>query len=447
MTPQPAGNRTALASPPGAKPALRKLVAGQNDPVVRLALYLGLGMVLVTFGVLPQVLTSLVGVNLYLSYVVGLPAIVAMMVGGGARRCLRTRTGVYWTAFGCWMVFLIPFSSWPYNSAMGCLVYWKTNLIMLFITGGLLIEWSDVRKLMNVMALAGVCDLIAARLLRSEVGGRFSLSTSMTIANPNDYAGHLLLMLPFLLWVMLTGRVILRIVALGCIGIGVYLIFATSSRGAMLALGIDVVVFAVLGNGRQKAALLVLGPAIAAILVMTVPSTSWRRLMGAANSLEAQEAQGSSDTRRYELMTALRYTMQHPVFGVGPFEFSTYEGTHERTSGSTHGNWLETHNSYAQVASECGIPGFLLFIAGIGSTVVLLFKTFRQARGRPDCRDIRTTAFCLLLGMAGFLAAIAFLNFAYFFYLPTLAGLGIGIWSAGQREFEIRGAAPSAGAA
>jgi O-antigen ligase len=94
-----------------------------------------------------------------------------------------------------------------------------------------------------------------------------------------------------------------------------------------------------------------------------------------------------------------------------------------------------------QAAVECGIPGFLLFTGGIVSTLLLLYKTFRQARRRPDCQDIRVAVFCIMLGMAGFIVAITFLNFAYFFYLPVMGGLATGVWSAAQREFQLRGAA------
>jgi hypothetical protein len=60
---------------------------------------------------------------------------------------------------------------------------------------------------------------------------------------------------------------------------------------------------------------------------------------------------------------------------------------------------------------------------------------------------MRAAVFCIMLGMVGFTVAITFLNFAYFFYLPAMAGLATGVWSAAEREFQLRGAALDAGAA
>jgi O-antigen ligase len=164
---------------------------------------------------------------------------------------------------------------------------------------------------------------------------------------------------------------------------------------------------------------------------------------GSANTAEAAEALQSSAARQYTLTTSIRYTFEHPLFGVGPQEFSLYEGGHEQMIG-THGYWHETHNTYTEVSAECGIPGFIFFTGGIVSTLLLLYKTLRQARRQPGCNDIRVAVFCIMLGMVGFTAAITFLNFAYFFYLPAMAGLATGVWAAGQREFELRAAASGA---
>ncbi|HUJ22382.1 MAG TPA: O-antigen ligase family protein, partial [Bryobacteraceae bacterium] len=154
----------------------------------------------------------------------------------------------------------------------------------------------------------------------------------------------------------------------------------------------------------------------------------------------SQEAMESSDARRYVMRKSIEYTLQFPLFGVGPGQFPAYEGAHNEVFG-THGMWHEAHCVWLQASSECGIPGAIFLMAGYISLFLLLNRTYRQASRRSDCRDIRNTAFCVMLGMVGFLVAISFLNFAYFFYGPAMAGVAISIWRSANYEFEHREAA------
>jgi O-antigen ligase len=414
-----------------------------------MALYLGLGLIFVYFSVLPQITATVFKADLYLPYVVGIPAIVATVLNGGIARAFRARPAYYMAGYGCWMALAVPFSSWRGGSALGCFSYWRTALIMLLVTAGMLLEWSDIRKVMNVIAAAAFVNVLSARLFRQEGDYRMGLSFG-TIGNPNDYAGHLLLVLPFLVWVLLKGKLFLRVVAFLTVGAGLYLIVGTGSRGALFALVADLLFLIIMGTPRQKAGVLLLGPIAAIFLLATVPSPTLRRLTSVmtntVHSAEAEEASESSAAREYVFKTSIRYTFQHPLFGVGPQQFAAYEGGHEHVRG-THGYWHDTHCSFTQASAECGIPGFLFFAGATLSTLLLLYKTLRQARRRPNCQDIGTAVFCIMLGVVGFDVAITFLNFAYFFYFPALAGLATGVWSAAQREFQIRDAALQAGTA
>jgi O-antigen ligase len=155
----------------------------------------------------------------------------------------------------------------------------------------------------------------------------------------------------------------------------------------------------------------------------------------------------SSEARKYLFRKSVEYTLTHPIFGVGPGQFSNYEGQHNIVVGTTHGYWHETHNMFTQVSSECGIPAFFFFTAGLVSTWRMLSGTYRKARERADCADIQTAVLCVMIGMAGFCVAATFLNFAYFFYQPALGGLAIAISSAAGQECEGRSAGAQAAAA
>jgi hypothetical protein len=84
----------------------------------------------------------------------------------------------------------------------------------------------------------------------------------------------------------------------------------------------------------------------------------------------------------------------------------------------------------------------IFFISAIGSTLVALFRV-QTIAARYQLHEISRAAFCVLLGMFMFLAAAAFLNLAYLFYLPALGGLAIAMHIATQDEIAKLGTKPS----
>jgi len=319
--------------------------------------------------------------------------------------------------------------------------YLRADLIMLFIVGGLVLNWRGCKLMMYAIAWGAVVNILASRLFASGTGfgGRLGLEFG-SISNPNDFSAHLLFTLPFLLWAGLSVRsVVLRGAPLLLVVYGIYIILMTASRGAFLALAVAMLFFLFRAKTSQRLVLLGLAPLVVLILVPFVPRNTWRHIRSFSAGEDADlGAIESIDSRQYTLRKSLEYTFQHPLFGVGPGQFAWYEGTNNRYGGTTHGYWHETHNTYTQVSSECGIPALILFLCGIISTFLLTNATYRQARRRPECKDIAVAAFCIMLAMVSFLTAILFLSFAYLFYLPALAGLAISLARTAKAEFDSR---------
>jgi hypothetical protein len=75
----------------------------------------------------------------------------------------------------------------------------------------------------------------------------------LSVANANDFAAHLMLTLPFLLLFLSNSKsVALRMIGLGGLGLGIIIIFRTASRGALIALAIDILF--VLWKGTRASA-------------------------------------------------------------------------------------------------------------------------------------------------------------------------------------------------
>jgi hypothetical protein len=414
------------------------------NPTRILALGLAVALLFLRVSMLHQTLAYVTRINFRILYIIGVPAFLATFFVGGIRRTFARRPAYYWMGFVICLILAVPFSSWRSASLALVISYLRADFLMLFVVGGLVITWRECKLMMYAVFWGCVADLVTARYFVSEsYTDRFELQFG-TVKNANDFAAHLLLVVPFLLWPVFASRnVLFRVTAFAGFAYGSYLILASGSRGALVALFADGLFFLWRGTARQKVALLLGAPILFVGLITILPQSAWLHIKSfSADSSDADGAAiASSEARRYLFWKSVTYSFQHPLFGVGPGQFAEYEGMNNQVGGTEHGSWHDTHNSFTKVSSECGIPALLFFTAGIFSTFLLLGSAFRQARARQDCQDIRIAAFCVMLGMVGHCAAIAFLNFSYFFYLPAMAGLAIAFSGAAQREFRARGVA------
>ena len=433
--------------PGGDRAAPAGLAQGSEaaNPLREIAFRMAVVLVFIRFSTIHQLLTYIIHVNLYLLYLFSIPTLAGVVLAGGIQRTLRGRPAIYWTIFLVWMIAGLPFSTWRGGSAGALDAYARTTFPMLFVIAGLTLTWRQCRAMMWAVASGGAAIMLAAKMFQDESGnyGERLAITFGTISNSNDYACHLVVVLPFLIWVALAAKSkALRLAAFGGVGYGILLVLKTASRGALLALGAGALYWLLRGTMRQRIFLIAAGPIAAIALVAFVPRAALVRIVSfsAEDAGASQEALASSAMRRYLLGQSIVYTLQHPVFGVGMSQFSSYEGNHNQIIGA-HGYWHETHNTFTEVSSECGLPALALYIAAILSTFFLMNRVYRQARKRPECEDIRTAAFCIMMAMTMYCTAIAFTNFAYFFYLPAISSLAIAVSRAAPAELAGRRAA------
>jgi len=187
-------------------------------------------------------------------------------------------------------------------------------------------------------------------------------------------------------------------------------------------------------RGRVRIGALAASAVMFLLVVAVLPQSMVQRYATLfTNDSDDQEAVQSTAARTYLLKSSIQFTMQHPIFGVGPGEFSDYEAAFAKNKGKRPA-WLVTHNAYTQVSSEAGIPALLFFL----TAVVLSFRTFgrvqRAARSRPQLRSMALACFCCQLSLVGFCTAIIFLSLAYTMYLPTMSGLALAFSRSLERE-------------
>jgi O-antigen ligase len=419
---------------PPIEPAGTRVDNVSADGFRKLAFRAGLGMLFVMMAVLPELLSSLLHANTYLLYFVAPPAIFGAVFTGGLGRTLRHRPAQFWLAFFCCMALSIPFSSWKGDSVHALKGYAEFELPLLFTIAGLTLTFREVRSTFTVIGAGGLVVIFAARFAATEDNGRLDLTNATgTIGNSNDFASHLIFVLPFLLFIALDRRraAAIRFAMLPPAAYALWMIFGTASRGAVLALAVSFAFALFRAQGRQRAALI----AVALILAVAIPV----KLRGnAAERLASmfggkhEEALESEESRSYLLKTSLLYTMQHPIFGIGMGQFPNYEGKLSLEAGKV-GNWHKTHNSFTEISSECGVPALIFFVLGIGSALSSVNRTYRKAR-LGGYTEVANACFCYLLSMVGFLTSIIFLSNAYRFYLPAMIGLAIALSATAERE-------------
>jgi O-antigen ligase len=439
---KPGGSAVALAPPPiaAAKPAGPPPAPDEAHPLRKLALYFSLAALFVRFGVLPEVIASITGVNTYLLYVTALPAIVALLFSGSLRRTFSQRAPYLWLAFFAWMVVAAPFSFWPGGSARLIVDYFRTCLVFLLI-GGVAVHWGEIRAVFYTIAGAAVVNLLTSRFFMDTTNGRISLTASGTIGNSNDLAAHLLLVLPFLLYVAMDRKrsLFFKIPLLLGLLYGLRIILGTASRGALVALFAGFLFMLWRASAAQRVLALGGGFILVVIFVVALPAATRNRL-GNLFGEEHLEAQESGDVRSYLFKQSLLFTIQHPLFGVGPGEFANFEGKTRIDAGRV-GTWKDPHCSFTQVSADSGIPALLFYVGGLGAAILAVMRTHRKAR-RQGHVEITNACFCYLLGMVGFLVAISLLPFAYHFYFPTVIGLAGSISMAAKRQ--LQAGAPAA---
>jgi O-antigen ligase len=148
---------------------------------------------------------------------------------------------------------------------------------------------------------------------------------------------------------------------------------ASATRTAIIAVVIALIVFAIAHS--RRAALTVAALLLALSFVVLSPATTLgrgvRQLVTAAAHRDYQQL---FSERLLPFLAAIDMTRDHPLLGVGPgcfkYHFMAYRVAliGKYPGDWTRGfpmNWGEVHNDHLQVASETGVPGYLLFLAAI----------------------------------------------------------------------------------
>ena len=226
--------------------------------------------------------------------------------------------------------------------------YSRICMPILFVVGGLATQLERDPGGILYHRDGRAVNLLSARIFAKEDNGRLSMDASGSIGNSNDLAAHLIIVLPFLLFISMDKKrnPLLRLAMVPLMGYGVSVILGTASRGGLIALGVVFVFMILRATPKQRILSLVAAVVLGGISLAVLPSATINRL-GSLFGGQNEEAEESGESRSYLFWTSVDYTLHHPVFGVGLGQFANFEGKTRVAQGQV-GNWHATHYSWTR---------------------------------------------------------------------------------------------------
>jgi O-antigen ligase len=420
--------RTSVVAPP--TPVDADTPLPQEEPesaraAGNLALGIALAFIFLRFSFLHELLMAKIGFDSHLLLILGAGSFLATLLSGGLFAPMSNKICLAWFSFTACMILATAASTWRGGSFAVLYPYLRTTLILVVLIPAVATTPKALSQVMKTIGLAGLAIVVLGFSVDDYRSGRLELSgAGASIQNSNDYAALLILVMPAIAYfAMREGKsIVFKIIGLVALAAGCFLVLSTGSRGALISIAISMLFVLKAGSAKVRLGILVGGPVIALIVIPFLPGEASVRLASLFDSNDqSTEAAQSQMQRTALLIDSLKFTAQHPLLGVGPGTFQDYQA-HMAEDNGQRGMWHETHNSYTQVSSECGIPALVFYLAAIAMS----FAVFRRGR-KSSNPDLRALSSILGLMVVSFSVTMFFLSQAYGFGFPVLGGLAISL--------------------
>lgn len=383
---------------------------------------------------------------------------IGMLAKGDFKYALRSKVTVALLAFNFWVCVCFPFSSWRGASLPVVMESIESLLVYLLIVQ-LVRTFRDWRRIAKAYALGALGAAILSFFFGQSIEGRVSVVAG-SLADPNEFALRLVLGLPFWWYLISQSRAIGKMVSF-LLTAPILVGFARAgSRSGLLALMTLLVMMFFFVNIKQKAlmcALAVVTVVAGLAFLPTYLKVRFTTLFAKHDTAQLTQEErerlggdiGSSEGREMLLWQGIRMTGEHPVLGIGPGIFADVAWNERKEREGVGGGLLVSHNTYTQLSSELGIPGFLFFVTALFLSIKHALQDYRNTRERdPASARGSLYVFVCFIGLA---VGIFFLSVGYGMLLAVMFGLasslhetiksetaGIGA-VAGDRQPELMG--------
>lgn len=414
--------------PPADPAALSPDPAQQTEYQLNFALWMT-GLLLITHFARPF---EIVLVGYHIPAVICTTAI-AVAVFCGALSRLRSPIGIALTAFIGWMIIACPASTWRSGSiqyVFWYIVFWVVLMVMIAQTP------RSAKDLARLGALTGICCLFSIFVGSDDTSGR--LAASGTFGNADDVALMAGFAIPFtVLWAQRFKNPLVRYLLMAVAGGYLLLsVFRTATRAAIPAVLLMFCVYFFRNNILRKFLLILTVVVVGPTVFLMLPQTTITRLATIVYSFDSDsisemqgdsEAMASTSERRDLLSDAIKMTIDNPLFGVGPGEFPDYRHEHLRYPNGDPKRFFPSHNTFAQIASESGIPGLLLYLLFLWNIIRTCQRVRKLSRSiqHPDSNLFDEISTCIEAALLYFLACGFFMTCDRHPHQFVIAGMAI----------------------
>ena len=374
-------------------------------------------------------------------------AVLAIVVlSGGFLSALKTNIGKALLGFTICFGLSVPFSLWR-GGSQEIFQGWATFSFVAFLAvAGLVNNYKQWSKLFKTVTYALLAFTIIANIFGTSETGRLFLEQGK-FGNPNEMAQALLLGLPLWGAMMIMSKSLPgKVFAAGVMVLILMTTFRTGSRGAMIGFVAMLLVVFLRAPIMGKMKLILAAVLFVGAVATTMPGRLIARYKSTVNEDDAGDgemdaamassAASSTQSRKQLLRHSLIFTIQHPLFGVGPGMFVVADDSYVKTLGARHGNWLGTHNSYTQVSSELGIPALLFFVTAVGMALAGSYRVYKRTRGDPRLEEMGNLALGLHYCMVVYAVTILFEHIAYTIMLPVFGGMVAALVRTAEMEIQ-----------
>ena len=370
---------------------------------------------------------------LHLPMTASVTAMLIALLTGGIAHVLRSPLGLSITLLTAWFILAIPFSSFRGGSFETITSTWMRSYLCFVLIVALCTRPLQIRRIIHVLAWSLLITSLLGLAFGVAPHGRLQLPVGL-LTGPNELAGAMIVGILYWLFIFFDPFCsgIYRAFSLAALVPMMLVLLKTGSRGGLLSL---TVVLTVMFFRLPAAKKLVVSCGVLIFLflaVVTLPedlrkrfTTYFRSDDTQVNEVDLDGATGSTESRLYLLGRSVEFTLSHPIFGVGPDQFASYEDKVARDEGRPKGSWLGCHNTYTQISSEAGIPALLIFVFMLVSAWRSTTNIQRRARqiGTPYAMALENTAVALRMVLIAYLVFFLFEHSAYMPFWPALLGL------------------------